>query len=162
MNKILKKRIVASIIDSIIVASYIAILQLALPQWYAWCLDKFGGLILIVLLIPYFLKDLIFRNASIGKMIEGIAIYDDNWKRPNPFLLIKRSFIMLTVGYVKFIKTKFTSGNLLTFFDWEMDDLNTRVVDKKFFKYMESQLNDKEDRATQMSRMYSEYLKSDQ
>ena len=69
---------------------------------------------------------------------------------------------MLTVGYVKFIKTKFTSGNLLTFFDWEMDDLNTRVVDKKFFKYMESQLNDKEDRATQMSRMYSEYLKSDQ
>ena len=115
-----------------------------------------GGLITFV---PIFLKDLVFRNASIGKKLLGIVIYDNNWQPPKVKILVKRTVLMLTAGYLLFFKIKFIDGDMTELFNWEKNYIGTRVIDKKIFKELSEQAkNQTGDFAKNLDTLYNAYL----
>ena len=73
-------------------------------------------------------KDFLFRNASFGKKIMGLVILDDKSNVPSLKIMIKRGFLMPTLGYVIFVKSIFTGDD---FKNWELDKLKTKVVPNK-------------------------------
>ena len=79
-------------------------------------------------------RDLLFRNASLGKKILGIVILNDDWQPPQGLALIKRSFLTITMGYVLVWRAKFVDGNFMNVFDWEREILHTRVIEKDVFE----------------------------
>lgn len=154
--KILKKRILAFLIDALIFGLFFSFCQEALNMWFSqsiyWSL---------LLFLVYFVKDFAFRNASIGKKIVGIAIYSDNWEPPDFIVLFKRTVLMLTVGFFLFWRAKFIDGTIITFFDWERDVLKTRVIDKKVLKKLQQETeSESENYCANMTRLYNEYLKN--
>ena len=78
--KIITKRKFALFIDSFIFGSIIAVFQLFIPDLL---LNK--GIMVGFILIPFFVKDIVFKNASIGKKFLGICIYPFQ-DRPSPCL----------------------------------------------------------------------------
>ena len=64
---------------------------------------------------------------------QGIEIFDCNWKKPKGYILIKRAFLMLTVGYVICYKSFFVDKDNFRIFDYERETLGTYVIDKKVF-----------------------------
>ena len=107
--KISTKRALALLIDSFIFGIAVAILQLFFPDML-----KGKGLLLILLFIPFFCRDIVFANASLGKRLLGICIYDSEWKRPSFIKLILRSFGTATVGFALMWKSKFADESI----DW--------------------------------------------
>ena len=154
--KILKKRAIAALIDSFIVGSILVIfdelfdlLNVNIGNWD----------ILIVMLL--FARDFIFRNASIGKKLLGLIIYDNNWNAPSFLLLFKRSFLISTVGYVLLLKAKFVEGSVINFFHYEREKIGTSVIDKKIYNDLKSQAESKEgDFNKNMTDLYNAYLRS--
>lgn len=154
--KILKKRAWAAIIDVFILGLIIGILQFLNPNLFDG-----RGYLLILFIIPLFLRDILFRNASLGKVLCRIAIYGNDWKAPSLWLLIKRSFLTATIGYGIFMKSKFIDGGVISLFDWERDTLGTRVIDKRVYKELESIAKNRNgDFAKNMTELYNEYLRS--
>lgn len=142
MKKLLFKRIIALIVDCFVCASILSLISLFLnyPSWFF--VFEFSvyaipislpsiGFYLVLLAIIF--KDCLFRNASIGKKIVGLVIYDKNWSIPKINVLLKRTIVMSTIGFVMFWRFKF-EGNLISFFTWERNVLKTQVVDKKTYK----------------------------
>lgn len=83
-----------------------------------------------LLLIPFFFKDIVFRNASVGKKIMGISILNKDGSIPDFKLLIKRAFLMTGIGYIYawkgfFIDKKYYSALI----EWEEKSFGTSVVD---------------------------------
>lgn len=153
--KIIKKRVLALLVDSFILGSIIAILQLIFPDLF---LDNVFWACLIV--VPFVCRDFVFRNASIGKKLFGIAIYDKNWKKPTFILLLKRSFLTATVGYVLAWKYRFIDGNTLLLIDWERETLGTMVIDKKVYNELSFTAEQNSgDFAKNMTELYNEYLR---
>lgn len=152
---ILKKRAIAILIDSFL-------LGLAFV-FYQKIINLLGlnlGNLDLLLFIPFFLKDIVFRNASVGKKVVGIAIYNDNWQSPSIIVLFKRAIIMSTIGYFIFWKSKFVNGDIISFFDFERDTLKTRVIDKKVLKKIRAEAEaEAGDKSVNMTRLYNEYLK---
>ena len=152
---IMQKRAVALLIDELIYASIIAAIQLAVPDLLVG-----KGPLLILLFIPLLFRDILFRNASIGKKIMRIAIFDNSWQPPKPLLLFKRSFLTGTVVYVMLYKYKFVDGCVLPAIDWERDNIGTRVIDLEVYKEIDAEAKRlKGDYAENMTRLYAEYLK---
>ena len=153
--KILKKRAFALLIDSFIFGSIIAIIQLVVPD-----LLKGRGLLLILLFIPLFFRDIVFRNASIGKKLLGISIYNDNWEKPDMLHLARRSFFSLTFLYVMTFKCKFTDGEYISIFDLEREKLKTRVIDNNVYNELKAKAEGANgDYAKNMTELYNEYLR---
>ena len=153
--KILKKRAIAAFIDSFLFGSAVAACQLAIPD----LLDG-KGLLLILLFIPFFCRDFLFLNASIGKKIMGIAIYDRKFERPKLFTLFKRSFLTATVGFALLYKAKFVDGSIIGLFDFEREKTGTFVIDKKVYKKLEAQASEQNsDFAKNMTELYNAYLR---
>ena len=154
--KIFKKRAIAILIDSFM---YTPVLVMCDKLLELLGIDNIGswGLLLI---IPFLFKDLIFRNASIGKKIMGIVIYDNDWKSPSIKKMLKRSALMYTIGYVLLFKHKFVDGQIIHIFDWERNVLGTRVIDKKVFKELEFiAKNQDQDFSQSMTELYNKYLR---
>ncbi len=107
-----------------------------------------------------FVKDIVFRNASIGKKIMGIAIFNREWKAPGILVMIKRNLLMYTIGYALWWKAVFVDGNKMTVIDWERNTLGTTVIDIKVFKKLKAELeatggySDKK-----MTDLYNAYLR---
>ena len=157
--KIFQKRICAVSIDTLLFGSvFIPIIKI-MPDWYLNTLGAFGYLIFFV---PFFCRDFLFRNASLGKKLMGIAIYDNRWQKPTLSLLFKRSFLTYTVGYTKYIKSKCYSGeSAMVLFDWERDAMKTRVIDKNVFRLLQEKVGkDSKTYAEDMTRLYNEYLRN--
>ena len=154
--KILTKRCFAALIDSFIFAMLLVLATEVIPPEYFEVLGVFGYLILFV---PFFMRDLLFRNASLGKKLLGISIYSENWTVPSIKTLLLRAPITMTVGYSKVIKAMLIDGNYLGVIDWERECLKTQVVDNKIFKHLDNEAK-KSDKnyCANMSAMYSEYL----
>ena len=153
--KIFKKRVLACIVDSLIFALIIASCQLAIPWFLAG-----RGIVLILWFVPFFLRDLLFRNASLGKKLFNIAVYDKNWNKPKFGLLIKRSFLTSTVGYSLFLKSRFSERRILSLFDWERDKLGTQVVDVRVLKLIDQAAKEENgDFIANKSRLYNQYLR---
>ncbi|MBQ8719985.1 MAG: RDD family protein [Clostridia bacterium] len=153
--KILKKRALAAIIDVFVLGLIIGFVQFLNPNLFG---DK--GYLLILFIIPLFLRDILFRNASLGKVLCRISVYDNDWKAPSLWLLIKRSFLTATIGYGIFMKSKFIDGGIVSLFDWERDALGTRVIDKRVYKELEIIAKNRNgDFAKNMTELYNEYLR---
>ena len=154
--KVLKKRVVAVLIDSFILISVLVLLQ-ELLSIYKINIGNWDFLIVFL----FFIRDFVFRNASIGKKILGLRIYYNNWKVPNFRLLLKRSIIVSTVGYVLLWKAKFVDGCVINFFDYERDKLGTRVIDKKIYNELKAEAESKEgDFSKNMTELYNSYLRN--
>ena len=126
---VLKKRAIAILIDSFILGSIIVLCD-TLLQGLGASLGNFD-LLLIALMI---FKDCIFKNASIGKKIMGIAIYNIKWQPPRFGVLIRRALLMQTIGYLLFCKAMLIDRNFTQLLDWERDTFGTRVIDNKLYK----------------------------
>ena len=154
--KIIKKRSIAALIDAFIMGMILVLFEAVFKSFNI----KIGNWDLL-LFIPCFCRDCLFGNASIGKKILGIAIYDDKWKRPGVKKLFLRSLLMSTVGYALFLKFKFVDGSLISILDWERDKFGTRVIDKKVLKRLsEEAQKQKGDFAQNMTELYNAYLRS--
>ena len=155
--KILKKRAIAILIDcfihGILMVSFLEITSLS----------KYtvgGSNWELLLFIPLLFKDALFRNASIGKKIVGIEIYDVNWDKPTLKALVKRSVFMYTAGYVLMYKLYFIDGTFIDIFDWERERLHTRVIDKKVYKELsEEAKKEGSNFSKKMSELYDAYLR---
>ena len=149
--KILAKRAVATLIDGFIYGfvHFLTFYNLNLPE-----------ALVFVELVPFFFKDIVFRNASIGKMMMGISIYNIDWKKPKFWTLVLRSFAVSSIGFVKHMVEMKTYGNKMAVIDWERDKIGTFVIDNK--KYMEIFERVKEkngDFASNMTELYNQYLR---
>lgn len=154
--KIIKKRALAILIDSFIMGTFFVIFQ-ELTKMFEFSIGNWD----LLLLIPFFCRDFTFRNASIGKKILGIAVYDEKWKYPSLKKIFVRSIVISTAGYVIFFKFKFIDGNLIQFLEWERDKLGTRVVDKKVFKRLSQESESHGgDFSKNMTELYHEYLRN--
>ena len=154
---IMKKRAFALLIDGILLGIYYESIRHILPDWYF----KLGAIGYALLLSVFFLKDIVFRNASIGKKIMGIQIFDGCWKNQRFTLLIKRSFMISTAGFALMWKTKFISGEKLTIFDYEREKIGTVVIDNKVYSELKSKAETmRGDYSKNMTNLYNEYLRS--
>ena len=155
--KVFKKLVMSFFIDSFIVGSILV----AVNKMLDFCGWNFGNWDILLLLGMLSIKDLAFRNGSIGKKIMGIAIYDGNWRAPKIKTMLKHSLIMPFAGFVLASKAKFIDGNLIRVFDFERDRIGTMVIDKKLFKEFHEQAKLQDgDYADNMTRLYNEYLRS--
>ena len=154
--KIIKKRALAILIDSFIMGTFFVIFQ-ELTKLFEFSIGNWD----LLLLIPFFCRDFTFRNASIGKKILGIAVYDEKWQYPSLKKIFVRSIVISTVGYVIFFKFKFIDGNIIQFLDWERDKLGARVIDKKVFRRLSQEAeNQGGDFRKNMTELYHEYLRN--
>ncbi len=154
--KILKKRGLAYFFDAFIVAFIIVGIQ-------SFANYLFDGKvqIQIPLIILFFIRDYLFKNASLGKKIFGLRIYTTKWEKPDFLLLLKRSFFISTMGYVILHKAKFVDGNTIAFFDYEREYFGTFVIDKKIYRKLKSEAESLEgDFAQNMTELYNRYLRS--
>ena len=153
--KILKKRAIACLIDAFIYGFIVELFRLIvfkMPTDPGWWVP--------LLILPFICRDVLFKNASIGKKIMGIAIYDNYWKSPKITLLIKRSLLVSTVGYVILLRSYGMHGDKISVIDWERDTLGTRVIDKKIFKKLSEEARTQEgDYAKNMTELYNAYLR---
>ena len=129
MKTLKNKQIIAFIIDYFIIALImVACCVSNLPDWF-WKIEfevatvpvsfySFGA---ILITIPIFCRDLLFRNASLGKKIMRIKIVDFDGNMPKAKTVIKRGFLMNTVGFVLlFLKYDIQK--------WEIDVCKTKIV----------------------------------
>ncbi len=154
--KILKKRVLAVCIDCFILASAVAVCQMVIGDPF----PEISKALLPLIFIPLFFRDALFKNASIGKKVVGIAIYNDDWKNPGVKTLVKRSFLTFTLGFVLFWKSIFVDESKISVFDLEREKLGTRVIDKKVYKELSFIAKDMDgDFATNMTELYNKYLR---
>lgn len=160
--KLMGKRIAAHIIDAFLVASIVAICKLIIEKTVVniSITPDTSKYIAFVFLPLYIFRDIVFRNASIGKKIMGLAVYDNAWQPPKILTILKRDAVMLFVGMLMLYKIFCISGGIIEFFNWEMNVLGTRVVEKKVYAEFESIAKNREGKfAENMSELYSMYLK---
>ena len=156
--KIFEKRVAAILIDGFVFgAIYTLFKEFVIPKQFL----ELGLVFYLILFLTLFCKDLLFRNASLGKKIMGIEIFDCNWKKPKGYILIKRAFLMLTVGYVICYKSFFVDKDNFRIFDYERETLGTYVIDKKVFAKLSEEAKEKADHfETNMNKLYQDYLRS--
>ena len=153
--KILTKRAIALCIDASLFGCLFVFCQKLLAQWVT---VNTGWIVLLC--VPLFFKDLVFRNASIWKKIMRICVLDNKWQNPRMTTMIKRTACMLTYGYVLFLKARFVEGQMLSLFDWERDALQTRVIDKAVLKQLRVEANAMSGSyEANMTQVYNEYLR---
>ena len=155
--KILKKRAIALLIDGFI---WGVIDTVAIRPFYLLIPDGWKNLAAFIVLCPLFFRDIVFRNASIGKKLVGIAVYDEKWECPRFGKMILRSAVMLSLGYVWLIIITITGGDKTDVLRWETERFGTRVVSKKDLKkWREEAKSLPGDLNENTSRLYDEYLK---
>ena len=150
--KLLTKRIIAALIDTFILGSIMVLFQKTF-EFFGVNASGFSKIMVVVL---FSFKDLPFRNASVGKKILGIAVYDKDFEKPTVKKTVFRSLATAVVGHVFLFKIIFVSGDIISFFDWEKT-LGCFVADKKVIKRLKLEAeNGKED----INEMYNAYLRS--
>lgn len=126
---IIKKRAFAFAIDCFVYAAFMVAFQKLLPSVYNWIVIE-GSILKIILAFPLCIKDIVFRNASIGKKIFRLAVVNEEMKPPSPVKLMIRAFIMTTVGYILFWKNIILKEDMSSLVSFEKDKLKTMVIEK--------------------------------
>lgn len=153
--RILKKRGLACLFDSFVLCIAIVSLQLLLKN----ALNS--KILMILMFIPFFNRDILFKNASLGKFLFGIAIYDKSWKQPSFRLLFIRSVVVNTVGYFLLWKAIFIDGDFISIIDFERDKFGTRVVDRKVLKRLKEEAKHGEcSYSENLTKLYDEYIRN--
>ena len=152
--KILTKRIFAVFVDGYIHAFIVAGIQFLLPEWF----NEYP--LVAFLIIPFFFKDLFFKNASLGKIIFGLRIYDKNWEKPKIKVLVLRAIFTSTVGAIKAQRLAILGESYIEVFDWEREKFGTCVIDKKVYRELELIAREQGgDFAHNMTELYNAYLR---
>ena len=155
--KILKKRIIAHAIDVFMLSFGIAGIQFFLAP------DLFSNgraPLLILFMLPLGFRDFVFRNASIGKKIVGICVFDKDFNVPSFKTLFIRGFYGTTVEYLMFSKAMHLDGEYISLFDWERDKIGTFVIDKKVFAELSEIAKKQEGNYSKNMRdLYNEYIR---
>ena len=130
------KRFFAEIIDYFIIGLlFVGLENFNLPEWFYGISFNIADIPItipsvgvLIVIIPIVIKDLLFKNASIGKKIMGLVIVDDKKNIPSIKVVLKRGILMPTLGYTIFI----TSGFDKDYFEmWELNTLKTMIICKK-------------------------------
>ena len=152
--KIFKKRFFAFLIDLLLLACIIYILK------HAWGFRK-NTIQYALLFLPLFVRDFTFKGASIGKMIMRIRIYDNEWKTPNYWTLLKRSFIISCIALDNYLLRGYLIGaDILYLYDKEKEKLGTQVIDKRVYNELCIKARSSVGYFPDvMSALYDEYLK---
>ena len=138
-----RNRIIASLIDLCIIGTILAICTMFAPEWFWGFTFKIGAVPVsipsvgfVLLIVIFCFKDVLFRNASLGKKIMNLIIVDNEWNIPPVKTLMKRGILMPTWGYVTLIKN--LSGDF-SIENWEIDNLRTKVIDRYLFQEMKQE-----------------------
>ena len=152
--KIFGKRIVAFVIDLLILGCLIAVLKQFVEI-------RKNTLEYAALFLPLFLRDFTFKGASFGKKIMGIRVYNKDWKRPSYWLVLKRTLIMVWVGFEAiFEKGDIVGEGIIDTLGAEYKKIGTRVVDEKVFAVLSEQARALDgDWAFNIDRLYDSYIK---
>ncbi len=156
MKRLFLDRFIAFSIDSFLLAIIAAGVNHLLKPFFVLNNAPLGIAIIIIL---YSCKDLAFRNASIGKMLMGLEIYDDKWCRPSPIILIKRFFWLNFEGTILAWKAVYVDGDYGRIFNAEYRRLKTRVVSKNTVAKLRSLATTENGLDVEkMSRLYDEAI----
>ena len=152
--KIFGKRIVAFVIDLLILGCLIAVLKQFVEI-------RKNTLEYAALFLPLFLRDFTFKGASFGKKTMGIRVYNKDWKRPSYWLVLKRTLIMVWVGFEAiFEKGDIVGEGIIDTLGAEYKKIGTRVVDEKVFAVLSEQARALDgDWAFNIDRLYDSYIK---
>ena len=151
--KIFQKRCFAYVIDAFIYS-------LLLVFFHEFVYTPTEPLINLILFGPFFLKDCLVRNASIGKKIMGIAVYDNCWNKPTFLLSIKRTAMTSIFGCVLIWESVFIGGSKMALFEWEKNVVKTFVIDKKVYKSLKADAEKMQgDFSKNMTELYMMYLR---
>lgn len=72
-----------------------------------------SAFIVILIIALFSVKDILYKNRSIGKKIFKLAIYIDETKEiPNKIILVKRSLISLFTGGINFFTVVFCGKSI--------------------------------------------------
>ena len=155
--KILQKRIYAVVIDSMILGLYYEVVRHLIYDW----ISILGSIGFAILLSPFFFRDLVFRNASIGKKIMGISVFDSKWEKPKVSVIVKRDFWISIVSYGLLFKSMFSNGDYISIFDYEREKIGSAVIDDKIYEDLKKKAEKQNgDYAENMTKLYNEYLRS--
>lgn len=155
---IFRKRVFANLIDSFIYGTIYALVQISVPGFTNLVINS--KIFVVIIFIPFFFRDILFRNASIGKKLLGISIYDRNWKPPKIRTLVIRSFCTMTIVAGIVYKSRVIDGSILDAIDWEREKLGTMVIDKKVYKKLSEEARAKKgDFSQNMTELYCSYLR---
>ena len=102
----MKKRMIASAIDWGIITIIAALLSVWLPDYRTEGLKR--NIILLFLALAILFKDLLFRNASLGKWLMGLRIHQSTGERKKASVssIIKRNAVLVipVIFYVELFK----------------------------------------------------------
>ena len=154
---VLGKRMIAFGIDALLFGSIVAFLLEITPTWFG----VLGSVQYIIFITPFFLKDLAFRNASVGKKIMGIEILSRDFLHPKALVLVKRAVFTTTIVYYKFLRAIFIDKNYIELFDWESSELKTIVIEKEVLKQLRTDIKQiNKDESIALRELYEQYLRS--
>ena len=153
---IIKKRILAFLIDFFVLAGGIWLALTAFNLMWLFMLD-YDSFILAMMLIVF--KDCVFKNASLGKKLMRISVYNTHWRRPTFAALIKRTFYSHTIGLCLIVKIRFTNGSFSEFLEWEKKTTKTIVIDSDIYAKFKKEIDENgEDYSRGMTKRYNEYI----
>lgn len=158
MKKLFKKRALAYLIDVFVFAFVYELFREDI-MWFVSITNTWGYFIVI---IPFILRDLSFRNGSLGKKLVGLVVVDDKWDVPIVWTAIKRTAIT-SLGHVLLYRFRLLneSWEMACFaeLEWEYSRLKARVVEKKVFKALKEKASvDGTIDIVKMEQLYNQHL----
>lgn len=97
-------------------------------------INKTTMFFILVFFLPYSCKDVVFKNASIGKFLMGLVVVDEKWEAPSFVHSVKRTLLSYIVGYFTLCKAFFINKDYYRYFDNEPTLLKARVIERKKLK----------------------------
>ncbi len=162
------KRLCSSLIDNSVIGTLFAVVTVFVfpdvPAWF-WTLEFTVGPVpvslpsvgVVLVLLCFACKDLLFRNASIGKKMMGLVILDSTWSVPRVTQIMKRGLLVPSWGYISLMKNVLFGGETVADWEknWEMAHLKTRVIEKKHFAELQRKCSrDDKEYSRQMERLF--------
>lgn len=160
MKRLFHKRIIAYFLDIWIFFVFFELIRNYI-EVFITITDSWGYFIVVA--VPLCIRDLVFRNSSIGKKIMGLIVVNANWTTPDVLTVIKRTTVTASLGYMLLFRLRALNEDwetaLFAELEWEYTRLKTRVVEKEVYKKLqeEASINKKID-VDAMNRLYDQYL----
>lgn len=128
--KIIKKRAFAYVIDCLLIG---IILVASNKIFISFGVDISKFNIVIVIFLSSF-KDCVFINASVGKKLLGVAVYNKKWNKPTLLHSLKRTLSTFIVAPISLCRISAFHMDKMIFLNWEKNVLQSFVIDKNVYK----------------------------
>lgn len=159
MKKIFIKRSFAFLIDVFLFAFLYEMLRNYLSSF----LSITGSWGYFIIVLPLVMRDLLLRNASLGKALMGLVVVDEKWSAPSVATVIKRTVLTTALGHLLLYRLRKINENmeeaLLAEQEWELQYLKARVVERKVYKALkEKATSGGTIDVAAMNQLYDQYL----